>query len=195
MGRKLDLYPEEDEAPDPELRRSRNADDIRYPPQDRSHIYHSATGYPHYVDDYRDYHPPEWYERDREREHYADYESRGLWRSMKNFFGKGPKGYKRSDERILDEVSETLYRHPDIDASEIEVAVEKGHVYLSGWVSSRQMKRMAEAAVEFIMGVEDVHNNLRVGESEEREEDLEAPAPAPKKKSSYPKRRSRAQLS
>lgn len=188
MGRKLDLYPEEDEAPDPELRRRRNGGDVRYPPQDRSHSYRSASGYPHYVDDYRNYNPPEWYERDRET---------GLWDTMKSFFGKGPKGYKRSDERILDDVSETLYRHPDIDASNMEVAVENGHVYLSGWAATRQMKRMAEAAVEFIMGVEDVHNELRVGEAEEREEEEEkrAMAPPPKKKSSYPRKRSRAQLS
>ena len=42
-----------------------------------------------------------------------------------NFSGRGPKGYRRSDERIAEEVSEALARHPDIDASDIEVRVER----------------------------------------------------------------------
>ena len=78
------------------------------------------------------------------------------------FFGKGPKGYKRSDERIREEVSEELSRHPEIDASEIEVQVNNGEVTLTGTVNERHMKRMAEDVVEECFGVTDVHNNLKV---------------------------------
>ena len=76
-------------------------------------------------------------------------------------FGKGPKGYKRSDEKIHDEVCELLTSHYDIDASEIEVEVKEGVVTLGGSVESRRTKRMAEDVVADMNGVQDVRNNLR----------------------------------
>lgn len=81
------------------------------------------------------------------------------------FFGKGPKGYKRSDERIREEVSEALYRDYHVDASEIEVDVKDGIVTLSGTVDSRQSKRAAEECIENLTGVSDVHNRIRIAES------------------------------
>jgi hypothetical protein len=78
------------------------------------------------------------------------------------FFGKGPKGWKRSDERIKEEVSEALYRDYHVDASEIEVEVKDGVVTLSGTVDSRQAKRSAEECIENLTGVSDVHNRIRI---------------------------------
>jgi hypothetical protein len=78
------------------------------------------------------------------------------------YYGKGPKNYKRSDERIYDDVCETLAQHPEIDASEVEVDVKSGLVTLSGTVSSRQIKRMTEDSIEHLPGVIDVKNDLRV---------------------------------
>lgn len=75
--------------------------------------------------------------------------------------GKGPKGYKRADERIHEEVCETLTRHGGIDAKEIEVEVEGGEVTLKGMVEDRNQKRMAEDSAEAVSGVMDVHNQLR----------------------------------
>ena len=76
--------------------------------------------------------------------------------------GRGPKGYHRSDDRIREEVSEELYRHPEIDASEIEVQVQNGEVTLTGKVEDRHQKRLAEDLAERISGVTDVHNQLKV---------------------------------
>lgn len=76
--------------------------------------------------------------------------------------GKGPKGYRRSDERIREDVNEALSAHSEIDASEIEVDVKEGIVTLSGTVDSRQIKRLTEDTVEGISGVTDVKNDLRV---------------------------------
>lgn len=76
--------------------------------------------------------------------------------------GKGPKGYRRSDDRIREEVCEILTRHGDIDASEIEVQVQDGIVQLTGTVESRQVKRLAEDLIERINGVEDIRNELRI---------------------------------
>lgn len=78
------------------------------------------------------------------------------------FAGQGPKGYTRSDERILEEVSERLTRHPDVDARDIEVKVQNGEVTLSGSVTQRHCKRMAEDISENVSGVKDVRNEIRV---------------------------------
>jgi hypothetical protein len=82
------------------------------------------------------------------------------------FTGKGPKGYRRSDERIQEDVNEALSRHPHLDASDIEVKVQNGEVRLTGTVTERQCKRMAEDIAESCSGVHDVRNELRVQHSE-----------------------------
>jgi hypothetical protein len=76
--------------------------------------------------------------------------------------GKGPKGYRRSDDRIREEISDELTDHPDIDASEIEIEVKDGEVTLTGTVDSRDAKRMTEDVVERSSGVTHVSNQLRV---------------------------------
>ena len=78
------------------------------------------------------------------------------------FYGRGPKGYRRSDERIREDVSEELFRHPEIDASEIDVRVQNGEVTLEGKVEDRHQKRLAEDIAERSSGVTDVHNRLKV---------------------------------
>jgi hypothetical protein len=78
------------------------------------------------------------------------------------FSGRGPKGYRRSDDRILEEVCERLTRHPEIDASEMEVRVVGGEVTLTGGVEDRHMKRLSEDVAEEVSGVTDVHNELKV---------------------------------
>lgn len=78
------------------------------------------------------------------------------------FYGRGPKGYRRSDDRIREDVSEELFRHPDIDASEIEIQVQNGEVTLTGKVENRHQKRLAEDLTERCSGVADVHNQLKV---------------------------------
>jgi hypothetical protein len=79
----------------------------------------------------------------------------------RNHFGKGPKGYRRSSDRIYEDVCEALTLHPEVDAREIEINLEDGVVTLSGTVEGRRMKRLAEMVSETIPGVEDVVNLLR----------------------------------
>lgn len=78
------------------------------------------------------------------------------------FYGKGPKGYRRSDERIREDVCERLADHGDIDATEMDVSVSEGIVTLSGSVNSRRTKRLAEEAIESVSGVQDIRNEVRV---------------------------------
>lgn len=76
--------------------------------------------------------------------------------------GRGPKDYKRSDERISDEAHDRLTDDPWLDASNINVSVSGGEVTLSGTVETREAKHRAERLVEDISGVSHVQNNLRI---------------------------------
>lgn len=80
-----------------------------------------------------------------------------------NYSGRGPKGYRRSDESIFEEICEVLTAHPMVDPLEIEITVDDGVVNLWGTVSTREMKRMAEDAILDCRGVTDVINHLHIG--------------------------------
>lgn len=97
-----------------------------------------------------------YYEDYRGRVHQFDH-SRSA-----QFAGRGPKGYRRSDERIREDVCDRLCDNPYVDASEIEVNVRNGEVTLSGNAHSREDKRQSEEIAESVSGVVDVQNNLRV---------------------------------
>jgi hypothetical protein len=85
----------------------------------------------------------------------------GLWHNLK-FFGKGPRNYRRSDERIREDACEALLQHPGIDASGMEVSVTGGVVTLLGSVPSPWMKRASGWVIEEVSGVRDVDNKLKV---------------------------------
>ncbi|WP_397473668.1 BON domain-containing protein [Pusillimonas sp.] len=72
-----------------------------------------------------------------------------------------PKGYKRSDERILEDVCERL-SHSGLDVSDVSVNVEQGTVSLEGSVAGRWMKHAVEDCVDDCLGVEDIENRIRV---------------------------------
>jgi osmotically-inducible protein OsmY len=80
-----------------------------------------------------------------------------------SYKGKGPRGYKRSDERIQEDVSDRLTDYEYLDASDITVTVVSGVVTLGGNVSSQWARRAAEDVAETVSGVQDIQNNLRVG--------------------------------
>ena len=69
---------------------------------------------------------------------------------------------RRPDEALRGELQEILIADPELDASEIEVAVEGGAVTLSGTVDSSDARMLAEELVESVTGVREVHNRLKV---------------------------------
>ncbi len=106
-------------------------------------------------------HPGYW-NRDQDR----GQESRGGWGgssgTMESHRGKGPKGYRRSDDRIREDVCDALTEDARIDASSVEIDVSSGEVKLSGTIGSREDKRRIEDLVERVSGVRDVQNNIKV---------------------------------
>ena|SRR5688500_499833 len=76
--------------------------------------------------------------------------------------GKGPRNYKRSDDRIKEIVCDMLCDNPDLDASNIEVDVKDSEVILTGEVQDRSAKRLAEDLAEGVAGVSNVQNRIHV---------------------------------
>jgi osmotically-inducible protein OsmY len=95
------------------------------------------------------------------------FEEHGPAEGESNFTGKGPKGYRRSDQRIQEDACERLYLAGDVDATDIQVSVSEGLVTLEGAVNSRYQKRAAEEMIEELAGVRDVHNHLAVRKKEQ----------------------------
>jgi hypothetical protein len=118
-----------------------------------------------------------------ERDYDEEYNAPGYWNYQRDWLnpgpytGMGPRGYRRTDERILEDVIARLTQHAQIDASQIEVEVQDGEVTLKGTVRDRRMKRMVEANVDMISGVIDVHNQLRLKQREQQERKLDNPFP------------------
>jgi hypothetical protein len=114
------------------------------------------------------------YGREEERGEPRSGESFGqqLRETGQRFIGKvkrafrGPKGYRRSDDRIREDVNDRLSEQYDLDPSEIEVSVTSGEVTLTGRVETRRDKFLAEEIADDVNGVTDVHNQLRVGRAQ-----------------------------
>lgn len=79
---------------------------------------------------------------------------------------RGPRNYKRSDERISDDIHEKIDRHLDVDAREVIIEVKDGDVTIRGTVFSRADKRLVEEMAEDVFGVKNVQNMLRVNREE-----------------------------
>jgi osmotically-inducible protein OsmY len=87
--------------------------------------------------------------------------------------GRGPRNYKRSDNRIEEDINDRLTQHPMLDATDVEVSVQNGEVTLKGYVEHRQAKRMAEDVAESVYGVKEVNNQIKMrqrGSEESRTE-------------------------
>jgi len=98
-----------------------------------------------------------WFgDEDAERRRRADEIRKGM------YAGRGPRGYRRSDERIREDVNDHLTDDWYVDASDVEVTVNNSMVTLTGRVDSRDAKRRAEDIAECVSGVSDVSNQLRV---------------------------------
>lgn len=89
-------------------------------------------------------------------------EGRISFRPRGEHYGRGPRGWSRSDERIREEICEAMARHGHLDPSHLSVEVRDGEVTLEGEVPNRLQKRLAERITDEVLGVIDVHNRLTI---------------------------------
>ena len=61
----------------------------------------------------------------------------------------------------MDDIQDRLCQDPQLDATEIDVKIEKGEVILTGFVPDKQSKRRAEDVVETVAGIKQLENRLR----------------------------------
>ena len=121
----------------------------------------------------------------------------GRERGTQSYAGRGPKGYRRSDDRIREDVNDRLTWNAELDASDIEVRVIEGEVTLTGVVEDRGAKRLAEDLAEDIFGVQDVHNQLKVrhgflaGLTGEKADEREVPVTAARDRTETSRRETR----
>jgi osmotically-inducible protein OsmY len=85
-------------------------------------------------------------------------------RYQTDYSGRGPKNYTRSDERIREEVNDRLTDNYRVDASDIDVEVNDRDVVLSGTVTTRFQKLVAESVAERVSGVKNVENRLKIAD-------------------------------
>ena len=69
---------------------------------------------------------------------------------------------KRSDDEIRDDIRERLALDERVDHSDIDVKVRDGVVMLQGSVDDKTSKKRAEDVADLVIGVRDVHNQLRL---------------------------------
>lgn len=84
----------------------------------------------------------------------------------RDYRGVGPRDYKRSDDRIREDLNERLTEAHDLDASGLSVEVSDGVATLAGRVPERWMKHRAEDLAEACIGVTEVRNQILVGHAQ-----------------------------
>lgn len=94
--------------------------------------------------------------------------SRGGQDAAQRYRPVGPRGYLRSDARILEDICDRLTRSGRLDVRDVEVSVESGVVTLEGSVPSRLQKYRVEDIVDDVFGVRDLCNRLRVSRDGQR---------------------------
>ncbi len=75
---------------------------------------------------------------------------------------KVQKKHHPSDKKIKEDVCDILAQTPHVDCSEIKVSVKDGVVTLSGAVEEDVVKKMTGETLDYVLGVNDVKNELKV---------------------------------
>ncbi|HPC23847.1 MAG TPA: BON domain-containing protein [Phycisphaerae bacterium] len=119
-----------------------------------------------------------WYEPRGLRHRERGEELGGAWAGWTREQGpeyRAPKGYKRSDKRIMEDVCDAFMMDERLDPREIEVEVLDGVVILRGSVRHRHEKYLAEDIADSILGVKDVENQVRIAQPGEMPREASRP--------------------
>ncbi len=88
-------------------------------------------------------------------------------------YPSGPKGYKRSDERIREDICDALCSAYEIDSSDVEIKVQNGEVTITGTVPDRQTKLRIEHLADRMSGVNEVTNQVRIKRNQQQSQQLQ----------------------
>lgn len=73
-----------------------------------------------------------------------------------------PRGIRRSDTELYEDICEALMQRDDLDSSDVTVAVREGEVALDGTVPERCMRYLIEDLAAGHPAVRDVDNRIKV---------------------------------
>jgi hypothetical protein len=73
-----------------------------------------------------------------------------------------PRGTRRSDEELYEDLCEALMHRDEVDSSDVAVAVHEGEVMLAGSVPRRYMRYLIEDLAAGHPAVRDVDNRITV---------------------------------
>lgn len=73
-----------------------------------------------------------------------------------------PRGIRRSDAELYEDICEALLQRDDVDSSDVTVAVRDGEVTLDGSVPQRSMRYLIEDLAAGHPSVTDVDNRIKV---------------------------------
>jgi hypothetical protein len=73
-----------------------------------------------------------------------------------------PRGIRRCDPELYEDICEALLRRDDVDSSDVGVAVREGEVTLEGSVPERRMRYLIEDLAASHPAVRDVDNRISV---------------------------------
>lgn len=136
----------------------KNTDYRAIPPQARLEVYDSQIGQLYGSDRKNSLNDRSY--RSISGGHGEDFQSQFTGR--KDYSGRGPKGYERSDAKIWEDVCDALANASDVNASEMEVTVDDSIVLLHGVVNTREEAWKAEQIAWDIPGVADVRNEVDI---------------------------------
>ncbi len=89
----------------------------------------------------------------------------GSYHQAGPFAGVGPRGYARSDRRVLEDVCDLLTLHGELDVRGVDVHCRDGVIRLEGRVPDRRTRRLIEAVADEVVGVLDVENELEIADA------------------------------
>ncbi|HYG01427.1 MAG TPA: BON domain-containing protein [Chryseosolibacter sp.] len=75
---------------------------------------------------------------------------------------RGPEGYRRSDQRIREVITDLLTSEDDLDTSDFEVRVNEASVTLQGYIPDDASRRRINEVIERVPGIRKVNDELRI---------------------------------
>lgn len=72
------------------------------------------------------------------------------------------QGYRRSDERIREIITDLIEAEKSIDGRDVDVRVHNGEVSVRGYVPDDDARRKIQTIIDRVPGIRDVSNSLRV---------------------------------
>lgn len=77
---------------------------------------------------------------------------------------RGPEGYRRSDERIREIITDMIQTDPAIDSRDLDIKVHEGRVRLTGYIPDADAEKRISAVIQRVPGIKEIESELKINE-------------------------------